>query len=772
MPNLTFDDFGMPVWTNGSDATGTDPEPIAAAIAAVNSIGAPGGIPVQDMRQTPADVQPVGAPPAAVPQNRLINPADDSFEYAPGPEPLAPVGPSAAAGPAVNEATAQVGTAPVPASPIPGVKPAKPGKMDAVATANANVDRAEVDAAQANMNVATAQNEAARMLAERRAMAQENHAASMAQNDAQYQAARDKAQHDADMETAQWMADMEEQAKKEPNPKRWFANQSSFGKVMWLASLAFGTKAAATAPGVQNIGLAMMREEMDKDMSEQKARLAKEYEVVKMRGGVIDKKQARRLANLNDDHSIRAGQLLALEKAALERANAPGSADDQAAMMMAHKWLSEQRLGTAATRAQQAFAAKESSLSRAHAAGMQANAQRFEAQQNQLNRDERAAKDALDRAFQLEKDSAASKATKTGNTFTFDQDSGVQLVSGNKTAPLSLNTANEAGQKRATQVGDLTNAAQEVTAEMQIIKDAMTKGTFVDGLLGTDTNLQAAVARLGYSKAKENDPRGIVTDADKISGLVSAVGVEYDSVGGRFKTSLKGALSGITGGKGLSKEDMVKAIEREMAVVESRTNAKLNTYVPLEDRGNAKIVWRAKNRNPTEVGTPDLAQSQAAYGVDTAIKEPQTRAQLNEGLAAEKAGAKDALPPYQPESRERVTAARDHFDGMSADEIEKAKPDALKQVMKDNRAFLEVDQLADKAIKAAQIAEDGLRKEIQVRTLTTGPLSRVEVSNMVARDPALKKMTQSKKFIDDLMKAVDAVTPEWQKAATRARAAE
>lgn len=799
MAELQFDENGFPIWS--SAAGPSDPEPVSAAIAAVNSIGQPGGIPYPgSMPEMSPGAVPVGAPPLEMKQNALINPGNDSYEYPPGPQPLAAPQPAIGTGTPAGLAPfdpQQVMSAPAdgygqPAAPVapapavaptarPAVRGAKPGRMDPVAQANAAVDNEATNAAQALYDHGVATNEAARQLSERRAMAGEVHAQRMADSDAQFQAARNKAQKDAEIETAQWMANLEAKAKEEPNPKRWFANQSTPGKALWLLSLAFGTKAAATAPGVQNIGLAMIQEEIQKDVGEQKARLAREMEVMRTRGAQMDKRQAERMAFLRDDHNIRAGQLLALEKAALERANAPGSADDKAAYAAAHSWLANQRMALAATRAQQAFQAKESQLSRGHSAWMQRNAQQFQAEQANIDRAERAAKDALDRSFKFAESAnaaAAKKAEKGANTFTVDPQQGVALVKNGKAGALSLDVSKEFGQKRAEQVSNLSNAANEVVAELDIIEKAIADGSFMERLLGSDANLQAAVTRLGYSKAKENDPRGIVTNADFTAGLVSAMGAKYDSTSGRFLYEAKNALSG----KDPSAE-LIKSIQREKQVVESRTNAKLNTYVPLEERDGGNIVWRAKNRNPAEAQTETLDQAAARLsGGDQSgdwglhgIVEPESVKDLEEAQKKAAAGALDALPKYHrredgtstgdvvQEAKQRMgwdnPGAKTPKTSLSPELTLQFSEDYQKQpgVGQDSRARLEILQATETAVNIAREREERVKALAQTEQMRTGKVDRERVTEIMERE-GLGPMKVKAEYVDEIMKAVDAVS--------------
>lgn len=794
MPELTFDADGLPVWTNSTlmaDRSGSDPDPLGEALAAVAAIGQPGGIPLPSPQPafSPGAV-PQGAPPTDDPGNALLNPSGGWDHPSPSAVDLPAVGSAHPGAQDLQPSGLPFAQAPVPAPttgvPVPGgtapavpVQPApagKAGKGDALAQANAAVDAGQITAAEYAYQEQLARNEAARASADRRAAVVEQGAKDSAAADAQYQNARNLAQQQSEQETAQWMMQMEDLAKQEPNPKRWFANQSTFGKAMWLLSLAFGTKAAASAPGVQNVGLMMIQEELQRDMSEQRASLARQMEVMRTKGERIDKRTAQRLAVLKDDHSLRVGQLLALEKAALERANAPGSEEDKVAMASAHSWLAQQRLATAGSRATQAFQAKEAQLQRSHAAH-QAELSRQQAERHfQLNRLDDITKEMLDRKMHydlkaMEVDARANKAAnaKMADTMSFDPaKSGISVVVKGKDgkpaiAPLRVS------KDQHKEIRDISQPAQRATDQLLLIKKYIADGSFLERVAGADPELNMALTEGAYQTAKINDPRGIVTDADFANGMKSMLGFDLSTSMGRAAAEAKLKISG---------NDIQKAIDNKLAQIESRTNQEIGATVDADMiPEGGKLEWRAVDRHPAESQEETLAQAEARvagaaksdwlpspYGPDPV----NTIEDLEKAQEAAKAGATDALPKYQrtPGQRSHEKVVKEAVDKFNTDlapgTIDRFATGYVKEVKGDKRAELEIEQAARKAKEAAIKAEEAVRTNIKVRTTYGDAPSRAEVVETLKQE-GLGGMVEERAYVDEMMRAVEAAKPKFKK---------
>lgn len=761
MPTLMFDDFGMPVWTEDPAA------PVDAAQTALDVTGVDGGIPLP----SPVPLPSPGLPPGDSRADALMVPSvgpGTELSYPEGPAPLAAPGgahpwaqnlsPDQAGGGLTDFRAADVISAPEPAAPAPAVQSpatpstsgssAKAGRVDPVVAATAEVDRSQLDAAELEYRRAEAANAAAADLANRRAAVQEEYAVRQAKADTDFQAARNAAQADADRETAQWMINLEEQAQKEPNPKRWWGNQSGFGKVMWLLSLAFGTKAAATAPGVQNIGLAMITEEMNRDMADQRARLAREMETAKLKGTVLDRRHAQRLETLRDDHSIRAGQLLALEKATMERANAPGSAEDRAAMAAANAWLGQQRLLTAQTRRAESIQAREAQLQRGHAMAMQRERQAFEAVQNTLNR-----KQAYDLATIAAGSKAASdQAEARGNTFTFPKASGIQMKGGGL---LSLNTKGTTNAETQKAVLSVAQAATEEHNNLRIIGDALKDRSFYDRLTKNDMQLQRAIVRLAYATAKGMDPGGRVTDTDYANGLLAGLGVVPDGKGGVIFT-MKAALHGEDAAKTIS-----KGIDAAINNVRTTTNQKLNAMVDAS-AGGGNIVWSPPNTVPEEEAPTTNAQREAQWTGQQAeaVAAPTTVKEYRERAARQAAGEENALPPLSPKDAGTVEAFRAEVSGSGPERIDRLRQGALGK-SGSLQAQLAMDVAAEDAVAAAKAVEKDIRTAMQYELVTQHHIpTRNEVRDII-REHGLPKEANNPEYIDATMKALRAL-PEYE----------
>lgn len=811
MPEMTLDEYGNPVWNDtslGSD-TGPEVDPIAQALQAVAGIGTPGGapLPTNPPEWSPGS-SPQGGPPD--PNAYLINPADEGRDfpseaaidlpqvggYHPwatnlsGNEGALPMGDiaSAASGPsdayqqahglpvadqaaqALNAVSPPSTTTPQSSGKAGGAIPAP--KLDAVGQANALVDQQQATAAEAMANQAIVANEAQRQLIDRRGQVLDEYAAKSAAADQSYQAARDAAQKASDQETAVWMQQMEAEAKKEPNPKRWFSNASTPSKILWLAGLAFGTKAAATAPGVKNVALQMMKETMEQDMQIQKEAAARRMGLLKIKGQQIEKRGERALANNADDHTIRMGQLMALGKASMERAGAPGSADDQSAFAAANTWFQEQKLATAGTRATQAYQTRERRLAEAHSSYQARLAREQQDKWKTIERNDQIVKDTLARLdkYNLADQALAVKygpqaaenarAEKMANYVGFSpKASGIMVVNDGGTQdgkpyqrigpdgkPIDASTLTVPAGERHKEFNDVSQAGQRVVADLDIIEKALADGSFTQKImLGNDPRLMSAVSQLGYNEAKALDPGGRVTDADFANGIKSALGVEFDTVTGKIKTSVF-----------VGQDDMLAGIRAIKDKTIARTTQALNATLDATEYPGARIDWRPAKLNADEKpsGPRSLAQSDASLGIDTSVGPVTSPKDLARRQEAEKAG-QPALPPYRGNNAAYVRSAKDELTGRSVESVEKARTKMTQAVEGDTRAIYEVDQAAEKAKARAAEIEDAIKVALtrDIVGKNKAP-TREDVTKLVDRKGLTKASTDAA-YMDELMQYVE-----------------
>lgn len=577
----------------------------------------------------------------------------------------------------------------------PAVTPRGPGdasELGNVAGAMAAEDRALETATRARMEAADAAFLAASETADRKASAQELYAKALAENDATYQRARQAARAEAEADTARWLTSLEQKAKEEPSPSRYWENTSNFGKALWLLSLAFGTIGAAKAPGVQNIAVTMFNAELDRDRESQKERLARELEAMKARGERMTVKQRERLADLMDDHTAAAQRLIGVRDASLERANAPGPADRKAAYMAQAQWAGEQLLGRAAKRTDQAYNERDAELSRQNALRQayitDARTRAIAVMDDQTRRDlatmEIGAK--LSGTPEILKDTVTLDPELTG-VRVLDK-SGKPIGGPGATGGITLD------KKTADQLANRVATSHQVYNALNRLSKALGKDDDWAALLGRDAELNALISQLGYTGAKTNDPRGIVTDKDFQAGIKSELGIDLGSFAGALKAATIGA------GQKEAKKLIDMKIRGFKKDIERHLGASLNTQIPGYREG-VRIDWTPLEITEPEPETPSISQTRAERGLPTESV-PLTSVK---DLERAQALGKQALPPYRStDTAEKVRKAVADYSSADPRTIREMAEVDKKEVAGDRRAELEIEQAADKAAKKAEKA--------------------------------------------------------------------
>jgi hypothetical protein len=226
-------------------------------------------------------------------------------------------------------------------------------------------------AAEAKAQEAAAAHAAAQELAQRTADAHLTAADEMSAANNAHQVARkaEEARIDADM--AAWHQEYAQKAAQEPNPDRWWDNRSDLGKALWGLGMVFGAGYVALTPGAQNVALGMAMDAIKQDVAIQKERLARELEASKMKGAIIEKRGARNLTDLADDHTMVLGRLEVLRQAHIARAAAPGAAGLKAGLAQAESWFANEVMRVSAARRNDAIQISQADLGRRHATTMQ-----------------------------------------------------------------------------------------------------------------------------------------------------------------------------------------------------------------------------------------------------------------------------------------------------------------------------------------------------------------------------------------------------------------
>lgn len=574
------------------------------------------------------------------------------------------------------------------AAPAPKAKPqGQPVKSGDVNAATAEQNASLESATRRVENAELAKTDALSAHAQARAQIYEGHATAQGLMDQQYQQARASARKDAEAETAVWMRDLDKKVAEEPQPGRWFSNLSSFGKIMYVASLAFGALAQSKNANLKNIGLEMIIQEMNSDMAEQRDKLKRQVEVMKVKGEKIDRKLAERIADSRDDHTMMASRLAIIQQSAMERANAPGPADQKAAMAEAAQWAGQERLKIAGERANRAYVEREGQLNREAE-----NARAYLT--DKRTRDIAAAE--IQKDYDLARINAGVKLSakedqRLKDSVVLNPDAtGIRVV-GPDGKPVA--TPLHAGGGLVVSKGDVEKQARQDAAMAQDrysllrrVSDELSKDEDITVLLRRNPQLVSDLQKLGYQQARENDPRGIVTDKDLISGMESALGGDLSSLSGRI------AAGTFSAGQGKLKEVVDKAIRDMPAKVSNKLGALIDAAVPGYE-GNVRVDWTPKSVEIAEPGSQSTQQIDASYGIKTPIPAPQTIGDLENAQALEKKGVQ-SLPPYRPGSQDKVLKALEDFKGAMPRTIMDRAGKVQSQLDEagDTRASLEVQQ--------------------------------------------------------------------------------
>lgn len=585
-------------------------------------------------------------------------------------------------------------------------------KLSPVQQAARDEDTALAESAQAHSDALKSQNAATAAHANALADVQERHAQAIAANDRQFQAAREALHKQSAAETAAWMHQLDTTVAKEPNPGRWWEHQGGFSKVMWLMSLAFGTMAAAKSPGTKNVALEMISREVDEDIARQKDRLARELDTAKLKGTMMQKDQAQKLADLTDDHTAKAARLAVLERALETRTTAPGSADDAAAQAAGLDWVKKEKLGVAKDRYDKAVSMGEAELARKNqiaVAGIHAQSARDVAIIHETGENSRAMITAGARLLGQQKGPKPDFQD-------IPQQAGVKVrTADGKVANLSVHKDQV---KEVTQLIQNTNATGNALADL---REAIQNSDLSDKILNNDNARRAALKKLADPIIKQMGGRfnkDTVNEAQQYF-----LGENPDSLLQRLK--------------GGSKEEIVALLDKELADLPGTATKKLQAFPSnLSDDPNARIELNLERTSAPR--TPNQTQEDrlAAAGVpQQGPAHPQTEGEYLKAAERERSVKGTGLPDLgksYPDLGTRVTDALRDFGslpgahgrpspgnvkalkGAAEDEIldwrEKHRGDQA-AVDAANDALVRVQAEAHKARDAAQEKYDAVKEQ-------------------------------------------------------------
>lgn len=408
---------------------------------------------------------------------------------------------------------------------------------------------------------------------------------------------RKRIQAEADLETAGWIQDLQDHSKREPNPSRWWENQSRLGKALWAIGLVFGAAHSAITPGARNAAMETVRAEMNADMEEQRQRLGRELSALKMKGETMRERQARNASDLRDDYAYGLTRIEALERAFMARATVPGDLDAQAVKAEAQAAFAQLKLPYVEGYRKEKLAEKQAAEARAHERRMLGAKQHFERQERIATQEYTTKRDEQKFKYDL-----ALSPVSVGGSYTpggeIPRDkNGLPLLAemqGGKAAGVYLKGPDgkplayaprfkeEKDMQAAGEVVEKANTRYTASTKLLNILEGMDGSTLEalkQGILGT-TNpaLADVVNQLGYEIAKSHDAR--VTNQDFSKGVSQAMGFDPDG-------------NWLSRGKFVANVDEIKAkLRADINAMPSKVQEQFRKYNNAAINGQGtELVW-------------------------------------------------------------------------------------------------------------------------------------------------------------------------------------
>lgn len=586
--------------------------------------------------------------------------------------------------------------------------PSRPLQSDDVAGYEYREQSALGDAHAAQQRQAQAEVAAEQAAAERMALVHEQSAQDLETADALYQQRRAAIQHQTDVETAQWVQEYQTKATQEPNTDRWFESRTGVGKALWALGMVFGAVHAGLTPGAQNVALQMAMGEIQRDVQMQKDRIDREMGALRMKGTLMEKRQARNLTDASDDHSMLMGRLQSLKQAYLARAAAPGNEGLQAGLAAADAWFSQQELTLAGSKREAAVRVREGQLDRAH--------QTYLAKlTDKRTRDISAAEIAKDydlATLAASKDLEKAKLAAKGDIQGVPSDLGA-VMQGSPLGP-TIQVHKESADKMRS-VFAVANQRYDALAK---VKKALEDGSFSSRMATGDVELRAATRYLGYATAKDMDPGGKLTDNDVKFATTMDFG--YDPAGNLIEKSLFN----------LNLSDIKKHVDNEMRSMPEKVSNSASTYLDPNVVGEkARVLWSPQNLRVPESVPQSATQVFQGAGLMTPPTAPTSpedfeRRQVLENDPTGMFKGRQ-LPKYDTgKVAEFTTAAK----GLQPEYVRKLAENTLKDLSDNTDPWAgPVDQgalTARQAIKAAEAKAvkeaEGLVKRLKSASSTVG----------------------------------------------------
>lgn len=494
----------------------------------------------------------------------------------------------------------------------------------------------------------------------------------------------------ADAETAAMLTELSNKAKEEPNPGRWWDDMGGLGKALWGLSLVFGAGYAAITPGARNAALDMVRQEISNDVARQEARLKREMDVLERKGRSMEKRHDRNLSDQRSKYEREYSRIMALERAWLARAVAPGDMDAEAAKAQSQAFFEEKKLGLVSGYRDEKVQAAAQAAARAHASAMQVASQRFQANQAALERQARADEKALDR--QLQRDLAPVSLSagmtgpgsqrnplgKDGKPMYRELQSGVK--SGRGVVLMDEKTGQPTGgdgvffaadDKSFQDANETVEKANTRYTSLVKLKNLLEQEGSMGEALGVgiiNPALQAEIQAIGYEIAKSHDAR--VTNQDFSKGVEQALGFDAN---GSFLDRTKFVMN---------RKEIIEKIDADLKAMPARVTESLQKYNDGSVNGQGqRPVWNPKylqapeeqvrGQNAVE-GKPNLDLNQE--------KEPLTIKSYRERAGEEMKDPQKAGQLLPDHDSKQVQAVLEGVKGRGVDGVKAEAARVLKSV--------------------------------------------------------------------------------------------
>jgi hypothetical protein len=587
------------------------------------------------------------------------------------------------------------------------IYPAPPPRVDPVTGAMQAEEAAIQQAGAARQQQAVAEHQSAVSLADRMAVADDTYVNELGTLNASHQRARQAVHAQADAESNAWLEQYMQAAQKEPNPGRWWDNQSGLGKALWGLGMVFSAAHVALTPGAQNVALNMVMDNINKDVAEQKARLDREIGALKLKGQVMTDRQRRNLTDLTDDHTMALGRLAAVHQALRTRAATPGNEQLAAGLAAADTWFQDQYARLKGERVTQQIMRSENQLQRGHAMAV---AKMTDKRERDITAANIAARYDLARL-----EAGAALAKQKGDAMKDVE--GVSPDLGAVMTGSQLGSTVQVHKDNAVKMREVFSVANRRYDNLVMVSAALKDGSFTERMVTGDPELMSAARELGYTTAKEMDPSGKLSDSDV--KFATAIDLGFDP-GGTAWDKVRFANN---------VPEIQKMVERELRSLPDAVSNNAGMYLNPNLVGDtARVVWTPKSMTRPELTPPNATEAMGGISVSP----PKDSADFKARVAKE---ASDPmyrgreLPAYDRHAVENLAQAT---AGLGPTQIRQMAEKALKDYADPwgaprgdaTTTRIAIETVRDEAVAAAEKAVKHLSEAARNRGYVSGVTGR------------------------------------------------